>query len=282
MGLENLNGGTTVISGMYPGVAGISSRVMPWGGELQIQASNQNEFMYSNGFNGPFYGGFAQVIDTFEHTEKPRRLKPVNVYYHFYSARGLASLRSIEKIQRWCLEQKLHSMTALDFVKMTRDSYSTKIYDCGPRHWVIVNGGFQRTFRLPAYLGRPDMTQCSGVTGWKVEGDALFVHTSGSKLTELSLADANAKLPPHLRLTESSAEIQFSERSALKVVFETEDLRPVETIFSGLLPNFLCDVIINGKPSRVSADASGSISLTLPFKASVSLDATHAHHAKLR
>lgn len=53
MNLENMNGGDTVISRLYPGIAGIAPRVTPWEDELQINAANQNEFMYANGWQGP-------------------------------------------------------------------------------------------------------------------------------------------------------------------------------------------------------------------------------------
>ena len=282
LGIENLNGGNTIISRLYPGIAGVAPKCMWWDGELQINASNQNEFMYSNGFNGPFYGGFATVIDTFERTEKPRRLKPVNVYYHFYSATYLSSLRALEKIHRWCLEQKHHSMTALDFVKMTKDSLKTRIYDCGPRHWLLANDGLQRTFRVPACLGRPDLSQCKGVTGWKTEGDQLYIHTLGQPVAELVLVDENAATPPAIFLTESSSEIHFRDFASLKAEFSARDLRDGEVVFGGLPPKGVCEVTINGQMSRQTANESGMITLSLPAKADVILDATRSRYADAR
>lgn len=282
LGIENLNGGNTIISRLYPGIAGIAPKCMWWDGMLQIHASNQNEFMYANGFNGPFFGGFAKVIDTFERTGTPRRLKPVNVYYHFYSATYLSSLRALEKICHWCMEQPLHPMTTLDYAKMVRDSLQTRIHDVGPRHWIIANSGLQRTFRLPAYLGKPDLSQCAGVSGWTITGDQLYVHTLGQPLTELVLVDADAKTPPAIFLTESSRELKFDELTALKADFSSEDLRDGEVVFGGLPPNGVCEVTINGKFTRPTADPSGRLTLSLPTKAQVSLDATRSRYADFR
>ena len=273
MGIENLNGGNTIISHLYPGLAGVAPRLMPWGEEIQIHASNQNEFMYTSGFNGPFFGGFANVIDTFECTETPRRLKPVNVYYHFYTGQHLSSLRAMEKIQRWVLSHPLHSLTTLQFAKLTRDSYSTKIFDLGPRHWMMQNAGLLRTYRLPAYLGKPDLEHCHGITGWTVTGDQMYLHTDGTPLCELTLVDTEATIPAHLFLVESSAEISFQKRTRSQVEFEAEDLRPIEMVFGGVPAATTCHVQINGQSSLMTADSQGRLPLALPAHSHVILSA---------
>ena len=283
MGLENLNGGNTIISRLYPGIAGVAPRTMEWDGELQVNASNQNEFMYANGFNGPFYGGFADVIDTFERTESPRRLKPVNAYYHFYSATYLSSLRALEKIHRWALEQKLHSMTALDFVKLTKDSRETRISRLGSLRWQMENAGLQRTFRIPASLGTPDIAQSAGITGYTRHEDQLYLHTDGRKKVEIALASGKDAAPaPHAFLAESSATVKWQEFTAQKLDLEVNDLRPVEMIFGGLVPGGGCEVTINSETSRKTADANGFLPLSLPAKAHVTLDTTRSPHAASR
>ena len=131
LGVENMNGGNTVISRRHSWIANVAPRVMLWDDQLQIHAANQNEFVYTNDWKGPFFGGFSQVIDTFERTDAPRRLKPVNIYYHFYSASRLGALRSLQKVYKWCVDQDLHAMTASEFAKLTRDSYRTQLFPLG-------------------------------------------------------------------------------------------------------------------------------------------------------
>jgi hypothetical protein len=282
LGLENLNGGNTIISHLYPGIAGVAPRTMEWDGELQVNASNQNEFMYANGFNGPFYGGFADVIDTFERTGSPRRLKPVNAYYHFYSATYLSSLRALEKIHRWALEHRLHSVTALEFVKLTKDSRNTRITSLGPRHWRVDNEGVQRTFRLPASAGTPDLARCKGVTGWSGLEDQLYLHTQGLPQTEIVLSSSGEALSAHTYLAESSATVRWIQFAPQKLELEAEDLRPVEMIFGGLQPGTDCEVMVNLQSSRQTADSDGFLKLSLPSKARVSVDANRSAHAAAR
>ena len=81
----NLNGGDTTISRHNPSLTCVAPRSLCWGGQLQIYAANQNEEVYTNDWKGPVFGAFSLVTDTFERTGAPRRLKPVNIYFHFFS-----------------------------------------------------------------------------------------------------------------------------------------------------------------------------------------------------
>ena len=269
LGVENMNGGTTIMSRLYPGIAGVAPRHTFWDGSMQIFAANQNEFMYANGWLGPFFGGFANVVDTFERTGSPRRLKPVNAYYHFYSATYLSSMRALEKILDWSMEQPLHAVTARQYAQMVRDAWATRIFEPAPGRWIISNGGHVRTFRLPASSDDPDMAACQGVTGWYREGDALYIHTRGSPLTEVVVRPSSG---PHLRLAQCSGEIEFRLLSPLKAAFTVSDLRPVRATFAGAPPGRVCEMIVNGQTMRLTSDEEGRIILNLPSTAEVTLD----------
>lgn len=269
-GVENMNGGDTIISRMYPGLSGVAPRTMPWGDEIQIFAANQNEFMYANGFQGPFFGGFANVIDTFERTETPRRLKPVNVYYHFYSSTFLSSMRALEKIHDWCMEQPLHPITALQYASIVRDAARSKIYSIAPDHWLIANTGKVRTLRVPTTSGVPDLTRCKGVSGFKTEGPVTYIHTMGKPTTELFLTDASSA-SDHLRLVDSTAPIQFHELTELHTLFKVSGWTTAKVTFGGMSPETWVTIKQNKEPGRLKTDALGQLTLTLPANSTVSL-----------
>ncbi|MCB1209615.1 MAG: hypothetical protein KDK97_09830, partial [Verrucomicrobiales bacterium] len=283
LGVENMNGGNTIISRLYPGVAGIAPRVIPWAGELQINAANQNEFMYANGWMGPFYGGFADVIDTFERTEEPIRTKPVNVYYHFYSATSLSALRALEKIHRWCASQSLHSVTARQYAGIVRDAWRTRVYELGNRYWLMANAGDCRTFRLPASVGRPDLASSLGVTGWAEKGDDLFIHTNGSAETILKMQDTRIDPPSaseaYLRLVGASSELTVHNHETWKFSFTIKDLRPTSVMLAGLPAGAECDLSINGELTTQKTDERGRLTLSLPNSADVMVDASRARYA---
>ena len=281
-GVENMNGGDTIISRLYPGLAGVAPSTMPWDDELQLFAANQNEFMYAGGFQGPFFGGFADVIDTFERTEKPRRLKPVNVYYHFYSATYLSSQRALEKIHEWCVAQPLHPVTALDYAQSVRDAHRTRIFAAGDNRWVIANAGNLRTLRIPAGAGVPDLARCRGVSGYKVEDEVTYIHTTGRRDTEIVLADPAHISPEHPRLAESSAATTFHELSANRVVFTVGGWTTATVVLAGLPPNVMLEVMKNKEPGRLQSTAEGTLTLSLPPRASVSLSIPRPPYAASR
>lgn len=272
LGIENMNGGNTVVSRKHSWIANVAPRVMLWEGELQIHAANQNEFVYTNDWKGPFFGGFSQVIDTFERTEEPRRLKPANIYYHFYSASRLGALRSLQKVYNWCVDQDLHPMTASEFAKLTRDSYQTQLFRAGESRWVIVNKGKQTTFRLPNKNQIPDMAASKGVIGYNTNKDWIYVHTAGKRCTELVMTEQSDEPLPHLRLHDSMASITFSQLEADSAEFTCNDLREnYQVNLAGAQPGSHWKFFINGKAGTTTANADGVLKFLLTGENTVSV-----------
>ena len=272
LGVENMNGGETIISKLYPSVSGIGPRLAKWGDEIQVFAANQNEFMYANGFEGPHYGGFADVIDTFELTEKPRRLKPVNVYYHFYSSTFLSSNRALEKIHDWCMGQALHPITALQFASIVRDAHRTEITELGTHHWRIKNAGALRTYRLSAKMGVPDMARCKGVLGYKQEGDITYVHTTGQTPVEIATEQPDADNHSWPYLVESSAEVTVDKHLPNALHFRVSGWSKVAVEIGGLRPDKECPIVIASKLTHLRADSTGNARMIIPPGSSVALD----------
>ena len=267
-GIVSLNGGDTVISKRHPGIAGIAPRTTYWGEELQVYAPNQNDYVYTNDWEGPIYSGFAQAIKTFELTEKPHRLKPVNVYYHFYSGAMLSSISALHQVYRWCAEQPLHAITAATYARIARDGHLTKIYKISDAHWRIVNEGHLRTVRIPASMGYPDIARSAGITGFKDADEWRYVHTSGLKETHLVLSEGPTR---HLYLVSSSAEIKFETDGADKAKFQTQDLRDIEVVLGGAEPRRACAIEVNGRHRSLTADEAGRITIDLPQSAAATV-----------
>jgi hypothetical protein len=270
LGIENVNGGDTIISRKNLTLTAVAPRTMPWEGELQVHAPNQNENVYTNNWRGPLFGTFAHVIDTFTLTDTPRRLKPVNVYYHFYSADYPASLHALETIHDWVISQPLHAITLSHYARIARDARGTSIFQTSRDRWLIVNQGESRTLRLPArFAAQIDLARSQGVTGWKVERDQVYVHTDGARHTTLALADQPSAFP---RLESSSGEIAFRTRTPQTFAFRVSDLRPVQLVFAGLTPRGELRATINGHAQTVATDPAGRLQLTVPAKADVLLE----------
>ncbi len=206
-GVENMNGGDTILSRRFPGITCVAPKLVSQKGLLQIYASNQNEFYYTDGWVGPYNHGFSKVVQTFEMTDEDRRLKPVNVYYHFYSADRDGGLNAIKEIYAWCQERPLHGLTAWEYAKMVRDSHFTKVFETGPGRWTVVNRGEATTMRLPLEYGVPDLAESVGITGFNRVRDWLFIHTDGSQRVELVMSDSEPN-QPYLRTSTSPIEVE--------------------------------------------------------------------------
>lgn len=272
LGIENMNGGETAMSRKRPSVTRVSARALPWEGELQITAANENENIYrerwavSGDTESPFFGGFMLAQDGFERMERPRRLKPVNIYFHFYSGDNLASLNALTRLFEWAVKQELHALTASDYARVVRDARATRVFRQSDTRWTLVNSGALRTFRLPKSALVPDLAASRGVTGWRVSGDALYVHTDGSPRAELVLSERPGA---HLRLEASTGEIQFSKLAAREAAFTVRDVRPCQVTLAGLPARATASITVNGKASSWQTDAGGTLKMELPSEANV-------------
>ncbi len=92
--LLNINGGDTRFDNKYPSVSWVAPIGKQLGKYHQIYSSNSNENTYTNLWHSDFFG-YSFLTKTFESTENPIRLKPMNMYYHMYSGEKEASLKAV-------------------------------------------------------------------------------------------------------------------------------------------------------------------------------------------
>ncbi|MCF3651875.1 endo alpha-1,4 polygalactosaminidase [Synoicihabitans lomoniglobus] len=277
LGLLAMNGGDTVISRRTPTLNGVAPRTMPWHDELQVFAPAQNENVYTNNWRGPFFGTFIHVIDTFERTESPRRLKPVDIYYHFYSGDYFASLRALETVHDWAMAQPLHAMKVSDYIRIAQDARAVRVYSNAEDSWALVGDGALRSYRVPAaWAPRIDLTASSGITGWSVQGAEAFVHTTGRRVTQLVLAPAEDEPSTRARLESSTGGIEFTDRRARRLHFAVRDLRPVTVVLAGWPSDIELEVEVDDTRSRMRSGVDGRVTLSLPAVAEVRVEAAPA------
>lgn len=262
-GLAAINGGETIISRRNPTVSKVAARGIPWGREFQVYAACQNENAYRD--QKPdgsliFPGGFINVLDTFRRLEGQRRLKPVNIYFHFYSADTRNSLEALRRVFDWASKEALHGITVRDFVQLAGDARSTRIFQQATNDFIIVNGGHLRSFRLPKGGPKPEMTQSRHVTGWSEDETGVYVHTDGSPQVRLVLSD---RPRPHIRLVTSTMPIIFSTFTQNELSFSVKDHRPGRVRFGGMVPETKAIVVINGVHQDRIAGEKGDFTLEL-------------------
>lgn len=188
-GLLNMNGGDTSITRASPTLTKVRSWGLVKAGRVQVYAPITNENIYTNLWHGPFYG-FDRVIETFEMTDAPRRLKAVDIYYHSYSASKQASIKSLHKVYQWALAQRLHPVYGSQYIRKVRDFYEFAI-GRDARGWRLRGPGQLRTLRMPPAMGVPVLAGSVGVAGYAKGVDGHYLHLAGGS-AHLPAGDAGS------------------------------------------------------------------------------------------
>ena len=194
LGIANLNGGDTVITEQNPSLTAVSPSGIPIGEYFQAYAPVQNENLYTHNWTGPFYG-YRRVIESFRLTDAPRRLKPMAIYYHFYSGGKHASLKALETVYQWALQQQPFPLWLSEYVDKVQDFREIMIARGLDDGWRIYSRGAARTLRLDPKLGWPDLKRSEGIIGVRELPQGRYVSLDGRPQVTLYLTEQAPKIP---------------------------------------------------------------------------------------
>lgn len=198
----NINGGDTIITNDRPWLSLIQPFSIKSGDYYQVYTGQQNENVYTNDWLGPFWG-FKKVIQTFQLTNQPRRFKPINVYYHFYSASKRASYIALKNIYDWVSKQKVMHIFTSEYPSKVTNFYDASLAN-DDNIWLLKGFDSLRTIRIPESFGYPIIEESEGVIGYKNNNKDFYVHLDAKKekllvlgkeeLNQNILVEANARL----------------------------------------------------------------------------------------
>nr|WP_245399689.1 endo alpha-1,4 polygalactosaminidase [Atopomonas sediminilitoris] len=217
-GLSNVNGAVTKLTKAYPSLTGLYPMIRPVNGVLQFYAPIMNENVYTNLWTGPYYG-FRELIETFELTNNPRRLRPLSLYYHFYAGTELASIRVMHELYRYIEDQRPISLWMSDYLQRMEGFYRMSLSKTLDGAYRFKNLRGLRTVRVNPALGWPDMVRSKNVAGAYEDASGRYVHLSsdsatlfmrGAQSSEVSLLQANIPLTQWQRVSKNSIRIGFS------------------------------------------------------------------------
>jgi hypothetical protein len=191
-GILGMNGGDTTIKKSDPWL----SHVAPFGLQRQeywqIYTAQQNENVYTHDWLGPFWG-YRDAIETFKMTEEPYRLKPINIYYHFYSGSKLASFKALDEVYYWAVKQKTSKLYASQYIKKARGFYRTSIGKV-EGGYEIRNSGFLRTVRFDKKLYF-DIKESRGVAGFTHHKKTTYVTLDAREKHQIILSEERTDQP---------------------------------------------------------------------------------------
>ena len=142
----NINGGDTTINNLNPWLARIAPLGLERGEYYQIFTGAQNENVYTNDWLGPFWG-FKKVVQTFKLTNSPRRLKPIDIYYHIYSGSKTASLNALRYVFKWSMKQDVMPIYTSTYIPKAMDYFIVSIANEGSE-WLVDGMKNLKTLRI--------------------------------------------------------------------------------------------------------------------------------------
>ncbi len=229
-GLLNMNGGNTVISKSRPSITAISANTRMVGDHIQVYAPIMNENVFTNDWTGPF-DGFRDVIQTFDMTDSPRRIKPINVYYHFYIGTKAASVRSLKEIYEWTEQQDIYPIFSSEYIKKVPYFRSAGVARHLDGRWKVSGLGPIRTLRTQKTNYWPDLKSSRSIVGTRKIHDGVYFHTDGSNTINFNTQSSRPQ-QPHL-VSANAAVTQWEYRRSGQIDIRLTGHVPVELEVSG-------------------------------------------------
>ena len=259
-GLLNLNGGDTIFDASHNSYFGVSPLYKPLGKQSQIYTGQANENILTNLWAGPYFG-FRNIVETMERTGSPRRVMPVDIYYHFYSGEKFASLKALEDVYDWVVAQDFAKVYASAYIKMVNGYLSGKIDIIDADHFVISDYNDCLSLRLAGVDKVPDLAKCKNIIGYDVEPEGIFVHLNpGTKKAELVLS-SNFKVNEDFAYIKSgSGWIKDFKRTERGARFIFECFNKGKIVVAGLKPDQKFKIVGNNFSAlEVTANNKGEI-----------------------
>jgi len=228
-GILNINGGDTTISNITPWLTLVAPIGLERGDYYQIYTGAQNENVFTNDWLGPFWG-FKRVVQTFKLTNSPRRLKPIDIYYHLYSGSKTASLNALKYVFDWSLKQEIYPMYTSEYIPKAMDYFSASLAH-EKNEWLVDGMRDLKTLRFEDLKKSIEIKDKKNIYGYKqfenhtyislAKGMRHKVSLIKSQTKESYLINANAKVIS-FRVGKQTKRFEFQSFMDLNLKFHLE------------------------------------------------------------
>ena len=267
-GLLNMNGGDSRFDAEYPSYYYVAPLYRQVGAHFQVHSSNSNENTYTNLWTGPF-GGYQNVIHTFENTGSPRRVLPVNVYFHFYSGEREAAVRALHRVYEWVEAERenLLPVFASQYIEAVGGFIDCRIDSVGPDAWEFREYGACRTVRFDGVDKVPDLERSRGVLGYRQQGGVLYVHLADGADARVELTGLAPAKPFLAWSTALLQDVTVEDDQTLH--FTRSGLGAAVVVWDNLPPSrdFLVHTDSGSDIGSARSDATGRLRFDLPATA---------------
>lgn len=190
IGLLNMNGGDAPVRKAWPLPSGTFGIGRPFSnGAYQTYAPVGNENSYTNNWEGPFVG-YRRVVETLQLTDSPVRLKPISIYYHFYSGSKHASLKALKTVYDWAMTRETMPIHAGEYIRKTLNFQDIGIARRSDGSFRITGLKTLKTLRLAPESGWPQEGKTQGIAGWRRLAGGIYLHGGHGSVAEFTLGSS--------------------------------------------------------------------------------------------
>jgi hypothetical protein len=172
-GLPNINGNNSTIDEEYPSLTNVVPLGVWKGAHFQVYAPDANEDQFTAGWTAP-YCGYRKVLQTFRMTESPRRLAPINIYYHLYSGARPCALEALRSVYDWAIAQPVTPVFPSYYARIALGFEYAGIARDGDA-FVLGGYGADQTVRIAQGEGYPDLARSTNVAGFNDANQSRYI-----------------------------------------------------------------------------------------------------------
>lgn len=269
-GLGNINGGDTRFDDDHPTVSAVAPIGLRHpGGQIQIYSSNSNENTYTELWTDRYFG-FRDLPITWQRTETPRRLKPMNLYYHMYSGERHASLDALLSNIAFLRDQEFIGVHASRFAAAARGTFGLQLRQEAPHAWRVLDRGGLQTLRFPRGQERMlDLAASEGVLGERIANGELYVALDPDSAAPLvALVPRNTAYPSRPLLVQAGWEVRgLAVTTPTDISFSADGLGTGQMSWQVPQPGLWRVAQADGHTAEATAGNDHLLLLTLPAPA---------------
>ncbi len=255
----HINGGDSRMDREHDSVAFVAALGVRKGGHQQIFAGAANENIFTELWHGRFYG-FRDIAQTFANTESPRRLKPIDLYYHYYSGERLASLTTLQNLYDDIRRQPIAPIRVSDYIRIAQDFYAATRARLPGGGFRITHPGNLRTVRFEQEPRNVDLARSRGVIGFDHAHDNLYVHLDENHTHDIFLT---VHAPTHPWMRTANFFVTQWHADAHRVEFMKQGWGTGHLTIAGLPAHTRWQIPTNNfaEPPFATTDANGQLTL---------------------
>ena len=240
-GLENINGNNSTITRSHPSITNVAPVGIWKGPYFQVYSPIANEDEYTDGWKAP-YCGYTQAIQTMEMTNRPRRLAPMEVYYHYYSGTRTCALKDLIDVYSWAQKQPSIPVFASTYSRIATAFESAGLAGI-PDGFVLRDYGADQEIRIPENMAYPDLVRSANIAGYDTFDRQRYIHLGPGGQARLVLQAKPATKP---YLVSANGQIAGLNRTKSGLTLRLKGTVPLK---ARILNTARCAVRIDGKLS---------------------------------